>query len=156
MIETRWVMPFETDAVQTAIDIRIKVFCEEQGFPKALEKDSYDDKAIHLLQGVDGKWCSTGRLIQKHSHWYIGRVAILQEYRRQGLGDMLMRMLIRKARQLGAGDIRVDAQLHAIPFYATLGFIPDEEGTHMDGPVEHKELVLPAGKEPPSQCGHAL
>lgn len=155
MIESQWIMPADKAMLEEALTIRMEVFCDEQGFSPSLERDRLDDIAIHLLLTVDGVRAATGRLLQKPDRsWVIGRVAVRASFRRQGLGDMLMRMLIRKARDLGAGDIHVDSQVQAIPFYASLGFVPAEDGEHMDEHVPHRQMVLPAGVEPASQCGH--
>lgn len=154
MIESKWVIPYDTEHMEIAKRLRVEVFCREQGYPEAEEMDAYDAGALHMILKVDGEWAAVGRLLQKEDRsWYIGRVAVLKDYRGQGVGDLLMRILIRKAQDLGAGDIHIDSQVQAMPFYETLGFVPNEEGTHMDGHVPHRRMVLPAGVEPGSQCG---
>ena len=63
----------------------------------------------------------------------IGRVCVLKEARGRGLGDLVVRMLLYRALELGAGEIWLGAQLPAVGFYARYGFQPigeiyDDEG----------------------------
>ena len=67
----------------------------------------------------------TGRLIiNDESRFQIGRVCVLKEARGQGLGDLVVRMLLYRALELGAGEIWLGAQLPAVGFYARYGFHP--------------------------------
>ena len=74
-----------------------------------------------------------------------------KEARGQRLGDMAMRMLIYKARDLGAGEIVISAQVQAQPFYEKLGFVPRGE-VYLDEHCPHQEMVLPADTFPPQLC----
>lgn len=113
--------------------IRQAVFVEEQGFSAETEFDSIDDVALHLLMLDGGEPAATARLYEQGGHWHIGRVAVLREHRGRGIGEIAMRILMKKAHQLGAAEVYVGAQRQAEGFYSRLGFIPcgpgyDEEG----------------------------
>ena len=152
MIDTHWFPKGDEAAMTQAWDIREKVFVREQGFSMETERDDTDARATHLLIRDGGLPAATGRLYQKEDgRYFIGRVAVLPEFRGQHLGDMLMRMLIRRARNLGAGEVWVDSQAHAVPFYTRLGFLTRDEG-HLDEGALHYYMVLPAEKEPPHAC----
>jgi predicted GNAT family N-acyltransferase len=49
-------------------------------------------------------------------------VAVLKEFRGRRLGDMVMRMLMVKAHDMGAAEVFVGAQCRAQGFYEKLGF----------------------------------
>lgn len=134
-----------------AMDVRMEVFVEEQGFSREAEQDGRDRHCLHVLI-LDGKRpVATGRLYEEDGVYHIGRLAVRKEARGQRLGDMAMRMLIYKARDLGAGEIVVSAQVQAQPFYEKLGFVPRGE-VYLDEHCPHQEMVLPADTFPPQLC----
>ena len=114
--------------------IREKVFIEEQGFVD--EFDEIDNDAIHVLVIADGEPAATGRLFQSkddNDFYIIGRVAVLSDYRKSGLGNRVMDFLEDKAREIGAKGIRLSAQCQAKGFYRKRGYLPrgdvyDDEG----------------------------
>ena len=52
--------------------------------------------------------------------YFIGRMAVLKEYRGRGYGSMVLAALEEKARELGASRIKLNAQKRAAGFYRTL------------------------------------
>ena len=113
--------------------IRQKVFQEEQKIPELLERDEYDNQAYFAVvykveESLDlketMKAIATGRLIcDKENNFKIGRIAVLPEERGKQYGEMIVKMLINKAFTLGANEVYVGAQTHAIGFYEKMGFI---------------------------------
>ena len=67
-----------------AKEIRIKVFVEEQGFKQ--EFDELDSICTHLVTFDNDKPCATVRFYEQNSVYYIGRLAVLKEYRSKHLG----------------------------------------------------------------------
>ncbi|MDR1538973.1 MAG: GNAT family N-acetyltransferase [Clostridiales bacterium] len=120
MITTKWLLG--SDDLEDAWLIRRKVFIEEQNVPEDLEMDGADAKALTLVAYDSGKPVATGRLIFSDSAALIGRVATLKEERKNGYGDLIMRMLIRKAYDSGFDEQVVHAQIGALGFYKKLGF----------------------------------
>lgn len=128
--------------------IRTRVFIEEQHVPEAEEWDEADATADHVLVRLrDGGAIGTGRLTPQG---VIGRLAVLREWRRHGVGEAMLQHLLDRARERGIHHLVMHAQLHAIPLYERHGF-------RQVGPVfeecgiEHQrmELDLPA-TEPPA------
>lgn len=113
--------------------IRETVFIAEQQVPVELEFDGLDDTAMQVLVAVEGKYVGTGRMLDDG---HIGRIAILKEYRGQGLGAKLVQALVDEAIRLGYPRVYLGAQTHAIDFYSKLGFTPfgDE---FMDAGIPH-------------------
>ena len=100
--------------------IRYVVFVDEQNVPEDLEIDGLDGKAKHVLAYIDGEPIGTGRiLIDGH----IGRVAVLKNYRGQGIGKLIMKELIKWAQDMSLEKVWLSSQWHAHSFYIDLGFV---------------------------------
>jgi predicted GNAT family N-acyltransferase len=64
----------------------------------------------------------TGRIVFRPDSAKIGRMAVLQTWRRRGVGRALLNTLIRIAAERQASRLVLHAQVHAIPFYTAHGF----------------------------------
>jgi predicted GNAT family N-acyltransferase len=51
-------------------------------------------------------------------------MAVLQQWRRRGVGSAILRALLALAEKEGCTVVRLHAQIHAIPFYEVHGFTP--------------------------------
>jgi predicted GNAT family N-acyltransferase len=117
--------------------IRTQVFIEEQQVPAALEWDSDDDRAVHVLVlAPDGTAVGTGRLLPAGR---IGRMAVLKEWRGKGAGGALLARLLELAHRLQLDDVVLHAQTHAIGFYARFGFRPEGE-VFMEADIPHRVM----------------
>ena len=102
--------------------VRDAVFVQEQGVPVEIERDALDPLCVHVIARDDqGQPIGTGRLTPDHR---IGRMAVLPDWRGQGVGDALLQALLAQARQLGWPAVSLHAQVPAIVFYARQGFLP--------------------------------
>jgi predicted GNAT family N-acyltransferase len=145
MIEGKWLTG--RDDLSIPLAIRDEVFVQEQGFSKELEQDSTDAIALHAVVWVDGEAVATGRVYDDKGVFHIGRIAVRKPWRGTGLGDILVRMLLLKARSLGAGDILLGAQLPVVNFYAKYGFRA-EGTTYFEEHCEHQNMRLAAEVDP--------
>jgi len=123
MISTELILGINEANLTEIRAIRNTVFCEEQQIDPAIEQDAYDSSAIHILASFAGKPAATGRLLITADEFIIGRVAVLPEFRGKRLGDLVVRLLIRTAFDMGAEQQVVHAQLPVRGFYEKLGFI---------------------------------
>ena len=128
------------DDVGAVMDIRRRVFVEEQGYPADTDVDTFDKLSVYALAyDENDRPAGTGRLyINADSRFQIGRVCVLPEARGRGLGDLVARMLLYRALELGADAVCLSAQLPVVGFYARYGFRPcgevyDEEGVPIAG-----------------------
>lgn len=121
MIHTKWFNG--NDDLQDEYYIRTVVFIEEQGISVEEEFDGTDADAIHLVAYEDGVPVSTGRILRADGQLVIGRIATIKEYRKKGYGDLIVRMLIRKAFSMGEQKQHINAQISAQGFYEKLGFV---------------------------------
>ena len=70
--------------------VRIEVFMKEQGFQN--EFDEIDATAVHITVYVDGTLAGCARCFPKEEEaaWVFGRIAVLPQFRHQGLGGVLL------------------------------------------------------------------
>ena len=145
-----------TTAVQMndALSVRRAVFIDEQGVSEEEEIDEYDgDPAettgvVHVVAYCRGIVAATGRMMvhaPPGEHPHIGRVAVLREYRGQGLGKAVMLALHNEARRRGYAGVALGAQLLAIPFYEKLGYAASGE-VYLDAGIEHRWMDLSFGR----------
>lgn len=105
-----------------AFAIRRRVFQDEQGVPAEEEFDADDDRAIHVLATIGGEPVGTGRLVFHPTYAKIGRMAVLKQHRRCGVGRALMEALISAAAEHHCTHLVLHAQVQAMPFYNALSF----------------------------------
>jgi len=100
--------------------IRELVFVREQGVPLELEWDDQDPHCDHALAyAKDGRAVGSGRLLPDG---HIGRMAVLKQWRRKGVGGLLLQALVEYARQRHHARVRLNAQAYAAGFYRHNGF----------------------------------
>jgi ElaA protein len=117
------------DALYAAMQLRQKVFVVEQNCAY-LDADGVDEKAYHLLGWYDNngysKLVAYARLFPprtKYAESSIGRVATHPEFRRKGIGQVLMKEAIHRIENAGWGtEIRIAAQMYLERFYEGFGF----------------------------------
>jgi predicted GNAT family N-acyltransferase len=120
--------------------IRMAVFVDEQKVPPWEEMDAFDETADHFAVLVDGTIVGTARLVELEAGTgKIGRVAVMWEHRRAGLGRELMRCVIEEGHKRFETLI-LDSQVSVIPFYERLGFTADGE-VFLDAGIEHQRMV---------------
>lgn len=119
--------------------IRKTVFIDEQNVPVELEWDGLDADCFHVLAvDASGKPVGTARL-QLNGH--IGRMAVLKEWRKQGVGSALLRRLLTEISNRGIQQAALNAQTDAVRFYQKFGFqiVGDE---FMDAGIPHVHMIL--------------
>ena len=119
--------------------VRRAVFIEEQQVPEELEWDEADAHSHHALaSAADGAPIGTGRLLPDG---HIGRMAVLKEWRRRGVGSAILEFLLDMARKEGFEEVRLHAQTHALGFYARHGFTA-HGGEFMEAGIPHRLMTL--------------
>lgn len=114
-------------AMEQAWALRRRVFIVEQHVPEALEMDSEDATATHVL-ALDGDLAiGCGRMMAHGDHVKIGRMAVLGERRGEGIGRRVLEALMELARERGFRRAILHAQLTAERFYLKQGYIPHGE-----------------------------
>lgn len=121
--------------------IREKVFIEEQKVTPQLEWDGKDEEAIHFLAYQDEKAIGCARAFVIENHMQLGRMAVLKEYRNNGIGSFLIEKAITTAKLNQLSKISISAQCHAIDFYKKFGFEVTSE-IYLDAGISHQDMEL--------------
>ena len=112
-------VPWQSHA-DVLMAIRTAVFIEEHGIPRDLEVDGRDEGALHFLASASGRGpIGTGRLL---ADGQIGRLAVLPEERRGGIGRRLLDAALASARTRGDRAVWLNARLEARGLYERAGF----------------------------------
>ncbi len=100
--------------------LRFAIFVGEQNVPQGIELDDLDAQCIHAIAyDADGKAVGTGRLLPEGR---IGRMAVVKEWRRMGVGAAILEALMQEAGKRGHPEVTLSAQLQAAEFYRGFGF----------------------------------
>ncbi len=125
-------------ARSAATAIREAVFVVEQGVPRAIELDEWDQRCVHAVAyDAAGRAVGTGRLLPDG---HVGRMAVLREARRLGVGSAILAALVERARARGMTRVMLNAQVHAAPFYRRHGFHSCGE-EFMEAGIPHVSMV---------------
>jgi ElaA protein len=132
-----------TDDLATCLALRRVVFIEEQGVPEAEEVDGRDGEAVHLLATRDGVPVGTARILIEGDTGKIGRVCVLPAARGTGAGVALVQAAVAHLAGLpGVTRAKLGAQVHALGFYARLGFVA-EGPVYDDAGIPHRDMLRP-------------
>ncbi len=128
-----------SEALPLARPVREKVFVEEQGVPRELEWDEWDERCEHAVAcDSKGRAIGTARLLPEGR---VGRMAVLVEWRRRGVGAALLGALIALARERSMPRVTLHAQTHAAGFYRRFGF-SERGGEFSEAGIPHVEMAL--------------
>jgi len=134
-----------------ALEIRRRVFAQEQGVADLRVADPDDDRSIIALASlrrirkdrIEVQPVSTGRLTlspQQGGQGLVAWVATLPEARGRGAGGEVMRFLLDAADRAGAQEVALAAQLPAEDFYRRLGFVQAGPIYDVRG-IPHRRMV---------------
>jgi predicted GNAT family N-acyltransferase len=118
--------------------VRTPVFIEEQLVAPDFEWDELDASAVHLLAMLENEPIGCLRIINFHK---IGRMAVLKEFRRHGLGVALLLEAVQICKLHKSKVIILSAQTHAIEFYQHCGFKVTSE-IYQDLHIPHVDMQL--------------
>ncbi len=110
-------------APSQALEIRQKVFVEEQGFQN--EFDAVDLTAVHFVLFDD---CdipiATCRVFEgaEKGTYILGRLAVTKENRGKSMGSLIVKKAEEYVKKIGGEEIRLHSQCHAAGFYEKSGF----------------------------------
>ena len=111
------------DDVSEILEIRRRAFPEDG-------PDEFDRMAVYALAfDEDDRPAGTGRLfIDRDGRFRVGRVCVLKDARGTGLSDLILRMLLFRARELNAASVYADVDPAAEDAFARYGFRTYESG----------------------------
>ncbi|MGB8698606.1 MAG: GNAT family N-acetyltransferase [Thermosynechococcaceae cyanobacterium] len=112
------------DEIPAIRRIRETVFQDEQGIDPQLEWDGLDEQSIHLVAQIGDDRAGVARLreIEDGATLKLERLAVLADYRHQGIGSELVHTAIAYSREQGYRQMIIHAQSTTVRFYEHLGF----------------------------------
>ncbi|WP_145408991.1 GNAT family N-acetyltransferase [Paenibacillus xylanexedens] len=133
------------ELLEACFAIRMAIFVEEQRVPAEDEFDAYDaldTEARHILLYVDGVPAASSRLRIVDDVAKLERICVMLEYRKHGLGRVLIDKLEQMALDQGLAKAKLHAQVQASGFYERLGYTPASDVFLEDG-IPHLLMVKP-------------
>lgn len=125
--------------------VRLAVFVHEQRIPADEEFDEHDRDDAHAVHALardeDGRVLGTGRYYRSAPDTaQIGRMAVHAGARGRGAGRVLLDALVADASARGYARAVLNAQDHAVGFYAKAGFVPFGE-TMVECAIVHQPMA---------------
>jgi predicted GNAT family N-acyltransferase len=129
--------------VRAAMDLRVRVFVDEQGVDPEEELDDLDATSLQIV-GVDEQGViATCRLRDLgEGEWKLERMAVDHRVRRSGVGERLLAGAESQARERGANEMVLNAQRRVESFYAANGYAGEGE-SFMEAGIEHVRMRKP-------------
>ncbi len=105
--------------------VRIQAMARKHHIPLRVEFDEHDTPETMYIVAVDDYLpVATCRLYPiDDSSMMLGRIVVLPEYRRQGVGTQVVRAAEEWARQLGYATAVVESRENKTHFYETMGYV---------------------------------
>ncbi|MFC7071375.1 GNAT family N-acetyltransferase [Halobaculum lipolyticum] len=144
------------DDWDAVVDLRMRVFVDEQGVPEELELDEHDDDPVasdvdHLLvRDAAGDAVAVARLRAVDGADYgsdadrvakVERVVVARDRRGEGWGGRVMAAAETRARERGLGEAVLHAQTRAAGFYERLGYaVDDAVGVFEEDGIDHVRM----------------
>ena len=119
-----------TTLPEEACYIRETVFVEEQGFVD--EFDKQDLNATHFVLFADREPAAVCRVFwdDTRKQHILGRVAVVPQFRRMGLGTAIIRSAEEYVKEQGGNSLHLHAQCRITDFYESIGY--DQYGNEED------------------------
>lgn len=146
-----------------AFNVRASVFMVEQGFSYDFDILDDDDRVVHITahDSENGEVLGCARIFPSDLEWQypdfldiaddiwvVGRIAVMKDARKSGLGSAILEESEHMARENGAREMHLHAQVRAMPFYKKLGYV-EYGGQEDDEGVMHQWMrkSLPAAAQ---------
>jgi predicted GNAT family N-acyltransferase len=134
--------PRDEQELAAALDLRIEVFCGEQGVTFEGDRDGLDDEALQLVAVEDEVVGTCRMLIEPGGTAKFARLCVRSSARGRGVAAALLAAAEEEARAAGAVRIGMHAQTDALSLYERAGYTPygerfDEEGIEHLGMEKH-------------------
>ena len=111
------------DEIADLMDVRDKVFTIEQKFDASIDPDAIDFRCTHIGMYLEEKPIGAARVYEEKGHGHLGRISILNEYRKHGLGKVLVLKGKEVGKNMGFVDFILEAQVQTVPFYEKCGAV---------------------------------
>jgi predicted GNAT family N-acyltransferase len=131
----------DADEIEAAMELRIRVFCGEQGVSEEEETDELDAEATQIVAVDETVVVATCRLrYPEAGSCKLERMVVEKRLRGLGVGGRLLAGAEEEARSHGAERMVLNAQRRAEPFYAENGYLAEGEA-FMEAGIEHVRMT---------------
>lgn len=120
---------------------RVAVFVVEQNCPyQEVDDDDYQDLHVCLIE--DNTLKAYTRIIDKGDHITFGRVLVVKEYRKSGLGEKIVATTINEIKQRFPNKpIQIQAQAYLQKFYTKFGFKAISD-VYLEDNIPHLDMLM--------------
>jgi predicted GNAT family N-acyltransferase len=126
--------------IRAAMDLRVRVFCDEQGVDRDAEFDQLDDEATQIVALDKAEVIATCRLRLLDETCKLERMAVEHRHRGGGAGRRLLEAAENEARRQGASAMVLHAQRRTEGFYAGAGYRAEGDSFLEEG-IEHVRMT---------------
>ena len=107
--------------------VRIQAMARKHHIPLDVEFDEHDTPDTKYIVVVDDYLpIATCRLYPEDDvRMMLGRIVVLSDYRRQGIGTQVVKEAEVWAKELGFTTVVVESRDNKIPFYESMGYVAD-------------------------------
>jgi ElaA protein len=134
------IRPFDeltTEQLYAILAVRCEVFVVGQKITAEPDVDGADPACAHAMLWEDGELLGTARIKTEVNPWSVGRVAVVDERRGEGLGTELMEAI---QTYIGDRPAELHAQSHLEDWYCDLGWERVGE-SFIEADIEHVRMV---------------
>ncbi len=119
MISTRWFQG--KNNIKDAVSLRQEIFAGELKLINYPVHDMYDEFAFNVVI-YDDVPAGTGRLLFKEGRYHIDNVCVVKKFRGLHYGDLIVRMLVRRAVNMGADETYAEVGEDCVKLFKNIGF----------------------------------
>lgn len=115
-----------SDGIDQVNEIILEVFSNGDNFINEISAEAKSNQVYHALayEGINSdKPIGTGSLVIYDDCAYLKWIGVRKAYRKKLYGDMLIRMLVEKAKIMNCSDIFVDSPVGLKGMFENIGFL---------------------------------
>lgn len=115
--------PESSEDFEAYLKVRYDVLRKPLGLPEGSERDTDDERAIHIIAKQGNKILGGGRIhfVDDHSA-QVRYMAVLEKYKGQGIGAEILLNLEKFAFNQGRNTIMLNARAPVVNFYEKCGY----------------------------------
>lgn len=145
MIDVRQTNELTPRELVTIFKERTRVFVVEQTcYYQEVDDEDYQCFHVRILDDRTNELMAYARIMPKKDSVTFGRVLVVEKFRRQGLGNQLLKAVLDYISTHFPGlDVEIEAQAYLTKFYGSFGFKQTSEIYLLDN-IPHCQMKLAA------------
>ena len=145
MIDVRQTNELTPRELVTIFKERTSVFVVEQTcYYQEVDDEDYQCFHVRILDDRTNELMAYARIMPKKDYVTFGRVLVVERFRRQGLGNQLLKAVLDYISTHFPGlDVEIEAQAYLTKFYGSFGFKQTSEIYLLDN-IPHCQMKLAA------------